>query len=230
MYKNGGSVPLPIRISCKPEWTERLPESYLLRRCQVHEDVLSIRFLQDKFLMRRVNDTAFLVFATSEVTISITCHLDTRLLKVSSMYIVDISPGCTAFANRYTFLSAIQPVSQAQHVVSIFPTEFLSSLNLTEVFDNDTMSGYESVDIRSLERRSKELKNIKAWDIEGHNHFAVWIIIGAIITFLLVALLVVVIYRKRFARFIMSSQSEGMVRWSRTPAIHVAEDSYQDRI
>ena len=28
----------------------------------------------------------------------------------------------------------------------------------------------------------------------------------------------------------MSSQSEGMVRWSRTPAIHVVEDSYQDQI
>ena len=54
-----------------------------------------IRFLQDKFLMRRVNDAAFLVFATSEVTISITCHLDTRLLKASNMNIVNISPGCT---------------------------------------------------------------------------------------------------------------------------------------
>ena len=28
----------------------------------------------------------------------------------------------------------------------------------------------------------------------------------------------------------MSSQREGMVHWSRTPAIHVAEDSYQDQI
>ena len=88
------------------------------------------------------------------------------------MYIVDISPGCTAFANGFTFLSAIQPVSQAQHVVSVFPTEFLSSLNLTEVLDNSTMNGYESVDIRSLERRSKELKNIKAWDIEEHSHLS----------------------------------------------------------
>ena len=76
------------------------------------------------------------------------------------------------------------------------------------------MNGYESVDIRSLERRSKELKNIKAWDIHGHSHLTVWIIIIAIITFLLVTLLVIVIYRKKFAKLIMSSQSEGMVRLS----------------
>ena len=189
-----------------------------------------IRFLQDTFLMRRVNDTAFLVFAASEVTISITCHLNTQLLKVTSMNIVDISPGCTAFANGFTFLSAIQPVSQTQHVVSIFPTEFLASLNLTAVLSNNTISGYESVDIRSLERRSKELKNIKAWDIEGHSHLTVWIIFIAIIVFLVVALVVIVVYRKKIARLIMSSQNEGMIRWSRTPTMHVAEDSYQDQI
>ena len=28
----------------------------------------------------------------------------------------------------------------------------------------------------------------------------------------------------------MSSQREGMVHWSRTPAINVAEDTYQDQI
>ena len=28
----------------------------------------------------------------------------------------------------------------------------------------------------------------------------------------------------------MSSQREGMVYWSRTPAIHVAEENYQDQI
>ena len=118
-----------------------------------------IRFLQDKFLMRRVNDTAFLVFATSEVVISITCHLDTQLLKVNNMFIVDIAPGCMAFANGYTFLSAIQPVSQTQHVVSVFSTEFLTHLNLSEVLVKSTIDKYESVDIRSLERRSKKNSN-----------------------------------------------------------------------
>ena len=92
------------------------------------------------------------------------------------------------------------------------------------------MDGYESVEIRSLERHSTELKNIKAWDISEHSHLTVWIIIIVIISIMVVLLLVVVIYRKRLARFIMSSQSEGMVRWSRTPAIHVSEDSYQDQI
>ena len=172
--------------------------------------------------MRRVNDTAFLVYATSEVVISITCHSDTQLLKVNNMFIVDIAPGCTAFANGFTFLSAIQPVSQTQHVVSVFPAEFLTNLNLTEVLANNTVDGYESVDIHSLERRSKELKSIQAWDVSGHSHLIVWIIIVAIVSILMVLLLVVVVYRKRLARFIMSSQSEEMVRWSRTPAIHVS--------
>ena len=103
-----------------------------------------IRFLQDKFVMRRVNDTAFLVYATSEVVISITCHSDTQLLKVNNMFIVDVAPGCTAFANGFTFLSAIQPVSQTQHVVSVFPSEFLTNLNLTEVLANNTVDGPSS--------------------------------------------------------------------------------------
>ena len=114
-----------------------------------------IRFLQDQFIMRRVNDTAFLVYASSEVVISITCKLNTQLLKVNNMLIVDINPGCTAFANGFTFLSAIQPVSRIQHVVSVFPSEFLMNLNLTEDLVNSTLDGYESVDIRSLEKRSK---------------------------------------------------------------------------
>ena len=118
------------------------------------EKSCSIRFLGDAFMMRRINDTAFLVFARQSTSVSVTCKMDTVLLDVSGMKTVNIKPGCTAFAGGFTFLSAIQPVSRVQHVVSIFPDSFLQHVNLSSSLINDTLGQYESVDLRALEKLS----------------------------------------------------------------------------
>ena len=118
------------------------------------ENSCQIRFLRDKFLMRRVNDTAFLVFSKEETLILVTCNLNTELLKVNGMMTVDIKPGCTAFINWIYFW--------VQHVVSVFPEEVLRNLDLTPKLVNSTLDKYESVDIRSLQKHSQELKSIQA--------------------------------------------------------------------
>ena len=133
------------------------------------ENSCSIRFLSDAFMMRRINDTAFLVFARRSTSVSVTCKMDTVLLDVLGMKTVNIKPGCTAFAGGFTFLSAIQPVSRVQHVVSIFPDNFLQHVNLSSSLINDTLGQYESVDLRALEKGGEELKNLQAWVVKSHS-------------------------------------------------------------
>ena len=48
------------------------------------ENSCSIRFLSDAFMMRRINDTAFLVFARQSTSVSVTCKMDTVLLDAVS--------------------------------------------------------------------------------------------------------------------------------------------------
>ena len=98
-------------------------------------------------MMRRINDTAFLVFAWESTSVSVTCKMDTVLLDVSGMNTVHVKPGCTAFAGIFTFLSANQPVFRVQHVVSICPSNFLQKVNLSRALINDTLGHYEVVDL-----------------------------------------------------------------------------------
>ena len=62
------------------------------------------------------------------------------------------------------------------------------------------------------------------------SHLAVWVVLIAMGTVMMIILFLVIIYRKKIARFIMSSQREGLVHWTREPAIHVTDNSYQDQI
>ena len=64
----------------------------------------------------------------------------------------------------------------------------------------------------------------------GHGHLAVWMVLIAMGVIMMIILFLVIIYGKKIARMIMASQREGLVHWTREPAIHVADNSYQDRI
>ena len=134
--------------------------------------------------MKRINDTAFLVFSRDQSSVSVTCQLDTVLVDVKGMKTVNVKPGCTAFAGGYTFRSAIQPVTRVQHVVSVFPERFLSHLNLSTALINDTLGQYESLDLRALEQGGQKLKNLKAWVIKSQSLVWMWVILAAVLILL----------------------------------------------
>ena len=58
----------------------------------------------------------------------------------------------------------------------------------------------------------------------------IWLLMIGMLSVMTIVLLVLIVYRKRLAKYIVSSQQEGMVHWSRSPTIHVTEDNYQDQI
>jgi len=159
------------------------------------ERACSIRFLSDSFMMRRINDTAFLVFARESTSVSVTCKMNTVLLDIYGMKTVNIRPGCTAFAGGFTFLSAIQPVSRVQHVVSVFPSNFLQHVNLSSSLINDTLDQYESVDLRALKKGGDELKNLQAWVVKSHSLVWMWVILTGVIIFIGSIVVVCCVYR-----------------------------------
>ena len=57
-------------------------EAIFLGDSRAMERSCLIKFLSDAFMMKRVNDTAFLVFSREQSSVSVTCRLDTVLVNV----------------------------------------------------------------------------------------------------------------------------------------------------
>ena len=191
-----------------------------------------IKFLSDAFVMKRINDTAFLVFSRDQSSLSVTCQLDTVLVDVKGMKTVNVKPGCTAFAGGYTFRSAIQPVTRVQHVVSVFPERFLAHLNLSTALINDTLGQYESVDLRALEQGGQKLKNLKAWVIKSQSLVWMWVILAAVLIFIVAIIIVCCVYRKELVRLWRACHSvhENSAHWRRRRAESKSQENYQDQI
>ena len=99
MFQDEGPTSLPFCLISQSKPSKGLSDGNFLGDANAMENSGQILFLQDPFLMKRVNDTAFLVFSKEDAIISVTCKLDTELLKMNRMMTVDINLGCTAFAN-----------------------------------------------------------------------------------------------------------------------------------
>ena len=139
MFQDGDTIFVPFVSMASQSEPRDCLKAIFLGDAHAMEKSCLIKFLSDAFVMKRINDSAFLVFSREQSSVSVTCQLDTVLVNVEGMKTVNVKPGCTAFAGGYTFRSAIQPVTRVQHVVSVFPERFLAHLNLSTALINDTL-------------------------------------------------------------------------------------------
>ena len=56
---------------------------------------------------------------------------DTQVLRSQYLRIVDVGRGCTAIVEGSTFLSALRPDVEVQHLATLFPDDFLAGANFT---------------------------------------------------------------------------------------------------
>ena len=183
-------------------------------------------------MMKRINDTAFLVFSREQSLVSVTCQLDTVLVNVQGMKSMNVKPGCTAFAGGFTFRSAIQPVSRVQHVVSVFPKHFLVNVNLSATLINETLGQYESVDLRALKQGGEKLKNLQAWVVKSQSLVWMWIILAAVLIFIAGVVVVCCVYRKELVRLWRACHSvhENSAHWRRRRSDSRSQENLHDQI
>ena len=113
-----------------------------------------------------------------------------------------------------------------------FPEHFLAHLNLSTALINDTLGQYESVDLRALEKGGEKLKNLKAWVIKSQSLVWMWVILAAVLIFIMAVVIVCCGYRKKLVRLWRACHSvhENSAHWRRRRSESKSQDNFQDQI
>ena len=106
-------------------------KSIFMGEAKAMEQACQVQFLRSEFMVTRVNDTAFQMYSKGLRSVSVTCGGVTERACLTGMKIVDINPGCTAFVEGRTFLSALKPSASVDSIVTAFPEEFLKTWNFS---------------------------------------------------------------------------------------------------
>ena len=104
-------------------------KSIFMGEAEIMERACQVEFLKSDFMVTRVNDTAFQMFSRGLRSVSVTCDGVTERARLEGMKIVDVEPGCIAFVEGRTFLSALKPSATVDSIVTAFPEEFLVNWN-----------------------------------------------------------------------------------------------------
>ena len=186
-------------------------------------------------MVTRVNDTAFQMYSKGLRSVSVTCGVVTERARLEGMKIVDINPGCTAFVEGRTFLSALKPSAVVDSIVTAFPEEFLTTWNFSKAMMDQGLESFESVSLKELSEGAKTLQGFQPWSLEGHGLVGVWIVLIIVSTALVVGVIALCVWRKRIAMLWSltgSSNREGAVSWNRRSSkqVELHEDLDQLRV
>ena len=202
-------------------------QAIFLGDSEVMKAICEVRFLRQAFRMNRINDTAFQIYSSDRVTVSVTCEGDTQVLRSEGLRIISVKRGCIAFVEGATFLSALRPVVEVQHVVTLFPEDFLMGENYTIKEVQESLDGFDFVDLKALQGGKKVLEGYTPWSVHGYTSWWVYAVGVASVVLLLLFLAACVYYRRRlFILWKLTHKSEGAVAWhkSRAPQLIVGEE------
>ena len=158
---------------------------------------------------------------------SVTCKGDTQVLRSENLRIINVKRGCTAFVEGATFLSALRPVVEVQHVDTLFPEDFLVGENYTIEEVQDSLDGFDFVDLKALQGGKKVLESYTPWQVHGYTSWWIYAVGVVFVAILLLFLAACVYYRRRlFILWKLTHKSEGAVVWhkSRAPQLIVGEE------
>ena len=90
----------------------------------------------------------------------------------------------------------------------------------------------ELVDLRALEQGGEKLKNLKAWVIKSQSLVWMWVILEAVLIFIMAVVIVCCVYRKELVRLWRACHSvhENSAHWRRRRSESKSQDNFQDQI
>jgi len=160
--------------------------------------------------MHRINDTAFLLYSPEEVAVSVTCRSQTEILKLSGLKSVNLLGGCRATVAGYTFLAALHPVFEVEHLVTVFPSDFFpEGLMVPEFVQtiNDSLQSFDAIDLRTLKKQGEELRALKPWEKDSSSLTWFWVIFIGLAVIVVLFIVVCLIYRDKI-KFLWSLTSD----------------------